>query len=273
MSLLAAFVAMLGKQWLNRYLRHTGGSMVERCGDRQRKFDGLEKWPFHLFVESLSIMLQIALLLLTCGLSRHMWAINASVARHGIVITLTVIGIVFYVGIVVAGTSSYDYHFQTPASTALRALIDHRTAQKLFERLLLATLRTLQDGALPQNTLSSLPTPGVISLICVTQRALASVHRWAHDAVRNQSPLDTSLPSIVSGVCGTGRKIGRLVIIPFLYANRMLRNAKQRLLQEIRVYNRPPLPTTSTDDVTHQSHTGQRDGLLVSPRNFGSLWK
>ena len=81
MSLLAAFVAMLGKQWLNRYLRHTGGSMVERCGDRQRKFDGLEKWPFRLFIESLPIMLQIALLLLASGLSRYMWSVNTSVAR------------------------------------------------------------------------------------------------------------------------------------------------------------------------------------------------
>jgi len=34
MSLLAAFVAMLGKQWLNRYRRHTGRSIFERCGDR-----------------------------------------------------------------------------------------------------------------------------------------------------------------------------------------------------------------------------------------------
>lgn len=57
MSLLAAFVAMLGKQWLNRYLRRAGGSMVERCGDRQRKFDGLQKWPFRFFIESLPIML------------------------------------------------------------------------------------------------------------------------------------------------------------------------------------------------------------------------
>jgi len=43
MSLLAVFVTMLGKQWLNRYLRRTGESMIERCGHRQRKFDGLEK--------------------------------------------------------------------------------------------------------------------------------------------------------------------------------------------------------------------------------------
>ena len=52
-SLLAAFVAILGKQWLDWYLRNPGGSMIERCRDRQRKCDGLEKWPIHLFVGSL----------------------------------------------------------------------------------------------------------------------------------------------------------------------------------------------------------------------------
>ena len=70
-SLLAAFVAMLGKQWLNRYLRHAGGSTIERCGDRQRKCDGLKKWPFHLFVESLPVLLQVALLLLACVRATH----------------------------------------------------------------------------------------------------------------------------------------------------------------------------------------------------------
>lgn len=35
--------------------------MVERYGNRQRKCNGLETWPFRMFVESLSIMLQIAL--------------------------------------------------------------------------------------------------------------------------------------------------------------------------------------------------------------------
>jgi len=116
-SLLAAFVAMLGKQWLNRYLRNSGGSTIERCGDRQRKFDGLEKWPFHSFVESLPLMLQTALLLLACGLCKHMWSINALVART--LISLTGLGVVFYIGIVIAGMSSYACPFQTPTSIAL----------------------------------------------------------------------------------------------------------------------------------------------------------
>ena len=119
-SLLAAFIAMLGKQWLNRYLRHSGGSMVERCGDRQIKCDGLQKWPFRLIIESLPLMLQAALLLLACGLCRYMASINASVAA--VLIGLTLLGVLFYVGIVVAGTCSYACPFQTPASAPLRSL-------------------------------------------------------------------------------------------------------------------------------------------------------
>jgi len=119
-SLLAALVAMLGKQWLNRYLRNSGGSMIERCGDRQRKCDGLEKWPLHHFVESLPLMLQVALLLLACGLCRRMWSINTSVTYT--LITLTGLGITFYIAVVIAGMSSYACPFQTPASMTLRGL-------------------------------------------------------------------------------------------------------------------------------------------------------
>jgi len=92
--------------------------MIERCGDRQRKFNGLKKWPLHFFVESLPVMLQAALLLLACGLCRHMWSINTPVACT--LISLTGVGVIFYIGIVIAGMSSYACPFQTPASTALR---------------------------------------------------------------------------------------------------------------------------------------------------------
>ena len=119
-SLLAAFIAMLGKQWLNRYMRNAGGSMIERCGDRQRKFDGLQKWPLGIFIESLPVMLQAALLLLACGLCQSMWSVNKSIAY--ILITLTALGVLFYLVVVVAGTSSYECPFQTPASTSLRGL-------------------------------------------------------------------------------------------------------------------------------------------------------
>ena len=146
-SLLAAFIAMLGKQWLNRYLRNAGGSTIERCGDRQRKCDGLKKWPFHLFVESLPIMLQVSLLLLACGLCRRMWSINPPVAY--ILLVLTTLGILFYAIIVIVGTSSYECPFQTPASTALRSLW-----KKIGHRIIhIATVGFNLCQALPSTTL------------------------------------------------------------------------------------------------------------------------
>ena len=92
--------------------------MIERCGDRQRKFDGLHKWPFWPFVESLPIMLQVFLLLLACRLCRYMCTINAPVAL--LLITLTIVGVLFYLAIVVASASSDACPFQTPALAALR---------------------------------------------------------------------------------------------------------------------------------------------------------
>jgi hypothetical protein len=92
--------------------------MIERCRDRQRKFDGLEKWPLHLFTTDLLVMLQASLLLLFCGLCRYMWSINISVAST--LISFTTLGVGFYVVTVIAGASSYTSPFQSPLSTALR---------------------------------------------------------------------------------------------------------------------------------------------------------
>ena len=114
--------------------------MVERCGDRQRKFDGLEKWPFRLFIESLPVILQIALLLLACGLSRRMWSVNISVAR--VVISFTVLGFLFYTIIVLAGTSSYGCPFQTPVSMVLRYIWHSAATQKLLTAIFPPKIRT-----------------------------------------------------------------------------------------------------------------------------------
>lgn len=73
--------------------------MVERYGDHQRKFDGLGRWPFRLFIKSLPIMPQISLLLLTYSLSRYVWSTNASVAR--VFISFTVLAILFYIEVVI----------------------------------------------------------------------------------------------------------------------------------------------------------------------------
>ena len=121
-----------------------------------------------MFIEGLPVMLQIALFLLTCGLSRYMWSVNTSVAR--VVISITVLDFLFCIGIVAAGMSSYECPFQTPVLIALRHLRDSETARKLLSSLPLANIISLFYTAL-RNTprlLASLSLPNTASLIYAT---------------------------------------------------------------------------------------------------------
>jgi hypothetical protein len=134
-SLFAAFLAMLGKQWVNRYLRNRGGSAADKSRDRQRKLDGLEKWRFHLTIESLPVMLQFALLLLGCALSLYLWTISRAVA--GVAITVTLFGVTSYVFLTLAATLYYNCPYQTPPSILTRTVIRYLTySEAAFARSL-----------------------------------------------------------------------------------------------------------------------------------------
>jgi len=124
-SLFAAFLAMLGKQWVNRYLRNRGGSAADKSRDRQQKLDGLEKWRFRLTIESLPVMLQLALLLLGCALSRYLWLISRTVA--GVVVAVTLFGVTSYVFLTLAATFYPKCPYQTPPSIFTRALVRYLT--------------------------------------------------------------------------------------------------------------------------------------------------
>ena len=123
-SLLSAFLAMLGKQWLNRYAStDMRGSAVERSQHRQKKLDGIITWYFDYVMEALPLMLQVALLLLGCALSRYLWEINVTVAS--VVISVTSFGMIFYIFVVVAGTISVICPYQTPGARILRHILHH----------------------------------------------------------------------------------------------------------------------------------------------------
>ena len=123
-SLFSAFLAMLGKQWLNRYesidLR---GSAIERSQNRQRKLDGIVTWYFDHVMELLPLMLQFALLLLGSALSIYLWGIDMTVAS--VVLSVTSFGVILYACIVVAGTASISCPYQTPGAQILRHILHH----------------------------------------------------------------------------------------------------------------------------------------------------
>ena len=121
-TLFAAFMAMLGKQWLNRYSQmERRGSVMDRSRYRQRKMDGMDTWHFDFVMECLPLMLQIALLLLGYALSDYLFSIDKAAA--GITIGFTAFGLLFYFLIVSAATFSYNCPFQTPLSLIFRFMI------------------------------------------------------------------------------------------------------------------------------------------------------
>ncbi|KAF9781595.1 hypothetical protein BJ322DRAFT_1127743, partial [Thelephora terrestris] len=120
-SLFAAFIAMLGKQWVNRYIRKQGGSAAEKSRDRQRKLDGSKDWYFQLVIESLPVMLQFALLLLGCALTLYLWTISQMVA--GVILAFTLFGTASYAFFTLTATFHYDCPYQTPPSILIRAVI------------------------------------------------------------------------------------------------------------------------------------------------------
>lgn len=120
-SLFSAFLAMLGKQWLNRYeSTDMRGSAIERSQNRQRKLDGIDAWYFDPLMESLPLMLQAALLLLGCALSRYLWDVDTTIAA--VVLGITLFGLIFYLFITIAGATAASCPYQTPGSQLLRFL-------------------------------------------------------------------------------------------------------------------------------------------------------
>jgi len=133
-SLLAVFIAMLGKQWLTRYVRtEIHGSVIDYCRYRQRQMDGMITWQFDLVMECLPLMLQAALLLLSYALSNYLFFLEKIIAST--IIGFTAFGLLFYVLLVSAATFSYDCPFQTPISLVIHSLIHYdRENEKYLER-------------------------------------------------------------------------------------------------------------------------------------------
>jgi hypothetical protein len=121
-SLLAAFIAMLCKQWLNRYAQvDMRESVVDRSRDRQRKMNGVDTQHLDLTMECVPLILQAALLLLSVALSNYLFFISGVVASVFTGVTGFTLG--FYLLVLSAADVSYSCPFQTPLSQIARSLI------------------------------------------------------------------------------------------------------------------------------------------------------
>ena len=121
-TLLVAFIAVLAKQWVRYYTRATTwGNIVDRGKTHQAKFVGLQKWGLSLVIDSLSVMLQFALLLFGVALTIYLWELDFPTAEA--VLGITSIGFAFYTCITLLATIFRDCPFQTPLSCLLPSVL------------------------------------------------------------------------------------------------------------------------------------------------------
>ncbi|KAJ7901529.1 hypothetical protein B0H13DRAFT_2515466 [Mycena leptocephala] len=117
-TLLAALLAVLGRQWLLHY-DSVGekGTIEERGLERQRKFDGMRRWKFDLVMQMFPLLLQFSLLLFATALAVYLWTIHRAIA--GIVLGLTTLGLIFYTIMVISAVAWADSPFQSSLSFVL----------------------------------------------------------------------------------------------------------------------------------------------------------
>ena len=120
-SLFSALLAMLGKQWLNRYISvDVRGSAIERSQHRQLKHNGIVTWYFEYVMAALPVLLQFSLLLLGCALSQYLWTMDTTIMA--VILGSTSFGVLAYGLIIVVGTFNESCPYQTPASHLTRYL-------------------------------------------------------------------------------------------------------------------------------------------------------
>ena len=201
------------------------------------------------------MMLQVALLLLACGLSQYIWSVNTSVAH--VVISFTTLGILFYIGIVAAGTYSYECPFQTPVSIGLRYLRDSTTTQRLLASLSLSQVISLAH-----------------TIWMKGQQGVILAFHYIYDIVQYPLSWEISLSNIMSSICHAVMNVGHQAIILFLQADHAFGNVKLKLIQGVQRFSHAWLLPTTTGGGDCQPLTPQNGPRLqVHVLNLEALQK
>ncbi|KAJ6533486.1 hypothetical protein B0H19DRAFT_1272143 [Mycena capillaripes] len=117
-TLLAALLAVLGKQWVMYYeAAGSRGSIEERGLERQRKLDGLRRWKFDVILQSFSLLLQLALFLFLAALSIYLRTVHHTIAV--IVLALACAAFAAYAFLLASAIVSPDSPFQNPLAALL----------------------------------------------------------------------------------------------------------------------------------------------------------
>ncbi|KAJ6482021.1 hypothetical protein DFH09DRAFT_1463649 [Mycena vulgaris] len=219
-TLLAALLAVLGKQWIMHYEAAGSRGTIEQRGlERQRKLDGLHKWKFDTALQTFPLLLQLALLLFATALSVYLWTVHHAIAI--IVQILTLFGFITYISLLMSTVISPDSPFQTPVAHFLLPLLSPllhglAKARKFINNVLASWTCSIKSGPLllcvaPRSSTSSSPelesdfyhgyhsvsSPEVPAVLWVLETSTdpIMIEAAAEMAVDLQYPLDLDLAS------------------------------------------------------------------------------
>jgi hypothetical protein len=184
-TLLAALLAVLGKQWLMYYSAAGERGTIEARGlERQRKFDGLHRWKFNAVMQMFPLLLQLSLLLFAAALSLYLWTVHRSLAI--IVLVLTSLGVGMYLLLLVSAVLYPDSPFQNPLATVAFRIL-HSTISVMLQEYFIRT------SSAPRNFIRQwLTTPlwHAIERISSIYSNYASSHDILSHFFIKRSPLD-----------------------------------------------------------------------------------
>lgn len=184
-SLLAAFGAVMAKQWVLYYARGQIGTLESQGRARQRKLNGVERWQFQHVVEGLPILLQLSLVFFFIGFILYLHAINVFVSY--LVTGFFLLGTVIYTFTLWVAVVDALSPFQSPLSIFIRSAL-----LKLWSwvyRGLRAVARKLEWTRSKKEKLDG-PTPSVLKALPLAGLSLGAAtgvqHHTQHQTQRQQ---------------------------------------------------------------------------------------
>ncbi|KAG8769854.1 hypothetical protein FRC12_004685 [Ceratobasidium sp. 428] len=122
LSLAAALVALLAKEWLTVFMAHRPHPPHAYALLHQRRLQGLKGWGALHMIDLLPSMLHLSLLLFSLGMAIYLWTIDLGIAILVMIITGSTV--IFYAGTTVLGAMYESCPFVTQVSRYLPAFVE-----------------------------------------------------------------------------------------------------------------------------------------------------
>jgi len=144
-SLLAAFGAVLGKQWLAHYksTRFGRGTQEERGKLRHKRFLGLKQWQLEPMLDILPVLLQLSLGLFAISLTANIWILQQTLGC--ILIAVSLMGFLFYTVTLVIAIGSENTPFESIVSRFWRGVLSYLRGLMAVLALMLALISSGLD--------------------------------------------------------------------------------------------------------------------------------